>query len=416
MISNVLEEKKVKSVYQKVHYEMIIFIMFFMAFLVTVPDRQNLNEWTSIYYIFSYADFGFRSRLVIGSIIRLFTDYVSSGLIYKMATAFSILFIAISSVVLGKIIRNISKNTNTSPELFIVLFVACPVSIQYLFNINNFGRFDSFSILIAAAIILCIRNKKAKWLTPVLCMFAIVFNYNFVLMYMPVIAVVMLYEYMVNGYSKTHLLIFAVSCIAVAALFIYFKVLSPAPGFSSPDQMKVFLAGKTDIQDAEFPAFSEFCFPLANIYMRDAKQAYSWFFDLLKVYGPFILFSTAPVFAVFISFWIKAMKNAQQKLKKVAFFLCLSSPAASLPMFLAIDWDRWIPTLFISQFMLVLYFIAVNDKDAVNSLASLKNYFSRHSFFFAVMVIYSASSIFSNSYSVYVSVMINHIDKFLSFA
>ncbi len=416
MGSKLSGEKRINVFCREPHYEIAVFIMFFTAYLFTVPNLQNLNEYTAVYYVLTYADFGFKSRLVMGSIIGLFTNYITRKAIYIIISIFTIFFIGIVSFLVGDIVRRISKNIGNSAEIFIILFVACPVSIQYLFNINNFGRFDLFSILITTVILFCIKNEKTKWLVPFLCVFAVIFNYNFVFMYMPVIAIIMIYEYLVNHNSRTHFMIFAVSCLAVAGFFIYFKVFAPESGFSSQEKLKIFLAGKTDIQGGEIPVFGDFCFPLAGIYMRDAGKSYSWFFDLLKVYGPFMFFSTVPAFAVLISFWIKALKDAQQKTKKFVFLLCLFAPIAGLPMFLAIDWDRWIPTLFISQFMLVLYILARNDERAVDALKSIVSYFNRHSLLFTVLIIYSASSIFSNNYSVYVSVMLQHIDNFLSFA
>lgn len=396
------------------HYEIIIFVMFFMAFLFQVPDMQHLNKWTSIYYVLSYVDFGFKSRLVMGSVIRLFTNYVSVGLIYTIITAFSVSFIAFISLILGRVVRKLSNTAGVSAELLIALFIACPISIQYLFNINNFGRFDLQSIMITTGILFCAKSSKTKWAVPLLCLFAMMFNYNFIIMYMPVIGIVLLNEYFVNKKSKSILLILIISCLTVASLFLYFRILATATEFESLTQMKIYLAGITDIKDGEYAAFYDFFYPINKFYFGDTRDAFGWFFDLLKVYGPFMLFSTAPVFAVIVSFWIRAFKNAQQKSKKFVFLLCLSAPAASLPMFLAIDWDRWVPTLFISQFMLVLYFIAVNDSDAVDSLYRLKKYFERHLFLLLVIIAYLASSIFSNSYSVYVSVMLKYIDNFLN--
>ncbi len=398
------------------HYEIAIFIMLILAFLFSAPDIQHLNQWTSIYYVLSYADFGFQSRLVIGSVIRLFTSYVSTRLIYTIITVFSVLFIVFVSLTLGRIARNISKNAGVSAEILIVIFIACPVAVQYLFNINNYGRFDLFSIVLTVCMLFCIKSRRAKWLVPALCALAVILNFNYVFMYLPVLAVAMICEYVTENKSKTRLLILILSCALSVALFIYFKSFAYSSDFKSIEEVKAYLGGITDVQGGETQVFYDLCYPLAKFYHRGTQTTYEWFFDLLMKYGLYMLFSTGPVFTVFIAFWLKAAKNARRKLKRAVLMLCLLAPAASLPMFLAIDWDRWVPTLFLSQFMLVLYFIASNDIDAAAALASLKKYFNRHSLLFAVLVLYSASSVFSNSYSVYVSVLSKYIDDFLSLA
>jgi hypothetical protein len=392
---------KTKQIRNEPCYEIYIFMMLCITLLFTIPDIENLNGYTASYYVLPYSEFGFKSRLLIGSSIRLFTDYVSSRTLYVVITIISLVFIALVSLVIGSIMKKVARNSVIGAEILVVLFVACPVSIQYLFNINNFGRYDLFSILITILLLLCMKNEKTKWFAPFICFFAMLLNYNYVFMYMPVVGIVMVYEYLTGGRSKTRLLIFVVSCAAVAASFIYFKVLAPVSAFSSPEEVKQYLAGITDVQGGEIPIFYDFCYSLTKIYTRGFENSYSWFLDLLKVYGSFILFSTGPAYAFFIVFWRKAGKNANRKTKKFIYSLCVLAPMGGFPMFLAIDWDRWFPTIFISQLMLVLYFIAVNDTGAVDTLQQIKQYFERHLLFALVSIVYLSSSIFSNDYSVY---------------
>lgn len=397
-------------------YETLLFMMFLLTYLFQAPGINDLNPFTAIYYVLSYADFGFKSRLVLGSFIRIFTDYVSAGFVYGLMHLLSIAFIGTVAVVLARTARRIEKNSGINTELLILVFVASPVFIQYLFNINNFGRLDLFSVWLAVAIFCCIHHQKAKWLIPVLCGFAVLLNYNFVVMYFPVLAVALFYEFAVKSKAKVLLLILIASGLLCVGLFVYFKALATPAGFADTEELKVYLAKITDIQGGELPAYGDFCIPLSGIYTRDISEAYSWFFDLLRVYGPFMLFSSAPAFVVIAAFWLVAFRKARVKIKKFIWLLCLFVPLAGAPMFLAIDWDRWIPILFLSQCMLVVYMLVVNDEDAVAALTSIKTYFEKHLLVFAIMVIYLASSVFSNNYSVYLSVMLNHIDKFIGFA
>ena len=84
-------------------------------------------------------------------------------------------------------------------------------------------------------------------------------------------------------------------------------------------------------------------------------------------------------------------------------------------MFLAIDWDRWIPTLFISQMMIVFYLLAVVDAGTTDTLRRFRDFFSRHSLFTMLCVIYLSSSIFFDRYTIYKPVILKHIDKFFDF-
>ena len=145
-------------------------------------------------------------------------------------------------------------------------------------------------------------------------------------------------------------------------------------------------------------------FSLGNRYSRRRNSGFRWFlFSLYRnIYPRYIR-------SIFMVFWITQSLRAIYIIFNSACHQFADVPHNRL-------WDRWITTLFISQFMFVLYFVAVNDTDAVGSLKRLIIFLSRHSFLFAVMIIYLTLSIFSNSYSVYLSVMLKHIDNFLSFA
>jgi len=180
------KNKSLKTSYKTPCYEVFIFAVLFLEFICNIPDISRLNFWNSIYYVLSYDAFGFNSRLILGSIIHIFTDYISTKTVYIFINVSTVLFIVFITAVVGKVARTISKNTDIDAEIFIVLFCACPVSILYLFNVENFGRLDLYLIFISVLILLCVKNNKAKWSIPFLCFLAMAVNQNFAVMYMPV--------------------------------------------------------------------------------------------------------------------------------------------------------------------------------------------------------------------------------------
>ncbi|MEI6578612.1 MAG: hypothetical protein WCN92_04030 [Eubacteriales bacterium] len=387
------KSKTLRTTFKTPPYEVFIFAVLFLEFLCYVPSISWLNFWNSIYYVLTYDAFDFNSRLILGSIINIFTKYISTKTVYLLINIFTILFIIFVSAVIGKLARNISKNTGTDAEIFIILFCACPVSIFYLFNFNNFGRLDLFLIFITVVSLCCANNRKLKWIVPALCFLAMAFNQNFVIMYMPVVGIVLLYEFLTGNNSKTRLFIFVISCLTVIISFIYFKFLAPTPDFNSLAEIKAFLAERTNIKNGEIVVGYEFYINYFSYYTKDF--GYSWVKDVLSTYGICILTAIAPLLVIFVSFWKIIIQIVQEKKIKFIFLLCLLAPVGGFPMFIATDWDRWIPTLFLSQFMLAFYFIAVNDAYAVNSVKILKSFFSRHYLLFLFIVIYSASLIFS---------------------
>jgi len=408
-----IKEKRLKVTGGAPPYELLLFVAFFLEFLIFVPEMRYLNPFCSVYYTLSFKDFGFISRIVLGSVIRLFTDYVTARTVYAVIMVFTVSLILFVSVLLGRAIRTVSKNTGAGAET-LALFIACPVTIQYLFNIENFGRFDLQSILVTVVLLYCIRSEKAKWLVPFLCVFAMVLSFNFAFMYMPVAGIVMLYEYFRDG-SKKRLLILILSCLSVAVLFVYLKLLAPAPDLKNLREVKNYLAGITDIQGGEVPVFYDICYPFAKVYSSGAHNAYGWIADIAKTYGVAMLFITAPVIALLAGFWKTAINSAEKKSNKFVFLLSLAAPVGVAPLFLAVDWHRWIHTMFISQFMLAFYFLAVNDTDVTGALIRLKERLERRPLLFLVLLIYSATFIFSNHLDLFISVMSKHIDSYLDF-
>jgi len=407
--------KRIKSAQREPHYEFAVFAVLSAVFLLTFPNLYALGKSNALYYVLPYKDFGFQSRLVVGSIVRLFTDYMTEKSIFILMIVITLLFILAASVMLGRIIRLAVRRDDVGAEMLLVLFIACPVSVQYLFTSNNIGRLDLYLILITALIMYCVPHEKAKWAVPALCAFAMIFSFNFIFLYMPVIAVIMIREYMVVRRSKSGFILSVVSCVAVAALFILFKFFPPAAAFADVAELKTYLAGITDVRGEEFLVYFDICRPMEDVYSRGADRTFSWFYELLSTYGLFSLVAAVPAVAFFVSFWLTALKNIMPKINRVFFLLCFLVPAGSLPMFLALDWDRWIPTLFISQMMLVFYLVAVGDAGTTDTLRRFRDFFSRHSLFALLCVIYLSSSILFDRYTIYKPVILKHIDKFFDF-
>lgn len=407
--------KRIRAARREPQYEIAVFAMLLAALMLTFPNLYALGKSNSLYYVLPYKDFGFQSRLVVGSVVRLFTDYITEKSIFTIMAVITLFFILAVSLMAGRIIRAAVRRGDVEAEVLAVLFIACPVSVQYLFTSNNMGRLDLYLILITALILYCIRHNKAKWAVPALCSFAMIVSFNFIFLYMPVIAVIMIREYILVSSLRSSRILLALSGLAVVLFFAFFKIFPPASAFSSLEELKAYLADITDVRGEEFLIYNDMCRPLADTYTRGADTTFSWFFELLGKYGSFSLFTAGPAAAFFISFWLSAFKNATSGKQRLFYLFCLLAPAGGLPMFLALDWDRWIPTLFISQIILVLYLVAVNDAGTADTLRRFRDFSGRHALLVLLCVIYLSSSIFFDRYLIYKPVILKHIDKFFDF-
>jgi len=397
------------------YYEAVVFLMLVTAWVVQVPDVERLSPYTSVYYVLSFSDFGFQTRILIGSIVTAFSNYVSNRVIYIIISVLSAAFIGIISLVVGHLMRIIAQNESESIWILPTLLLACPLSIQYLFNANNYGRYDLFSIEMAVLILFCIRSEKGKWALPFLCFFAMLLNFNFAVMYMPSMAAVMLYELAAKPKSKARLFIFLISCIVVVGSFVYFKIPAQNAAFADPGEVGQYLTRRTDVnlKGAEIQVFFDF-FKFTNWISHFNKQS-TWIIDLLKTYLPYVILMNLPMLVFFISFWVEAVRTINIRSKRLIYLLFALLPLFGLPMFLAADWDRWFPTLFISQLMVLFYLVATNDRTTLNVLRRLHGFLLHHELLTVISLIFLASGMYSRIHSVFESVILKYIDLIRSF-
>src|SRR5665647_832106 len=103
------------------YYEVFIFAVLMFEFFYVCPFIHNMNEWTVTYYFLSYQDFGFNSRLLVGSIFNFFSDYISASTLYFCILSIIIAMNAFVAVVLGNVLRRSPKDRLNSLMVFLAL-------------------------------------------------------------------------------------------------------------------------------------------------------------------------------------------------------------------------------------------------------------------------------------------------------
>lgn len=388
-----LYKKTDNSLIDKKHYEIFIFAILMLEFVILCPGIKDVNSWAFSYYFLSYQDLGFNSRLLIGSVFKLFSDYISLSGLYWCIIFIATGMNAFVAVILGKVLRRSTTDKIESLEVFIALFLASPVSLSFLFGFNNFGRLDMYLIIFTIMMMICLKNRILKWFIPLLCIFAMATHQGYFLLYFPAIMIMLIYELYKNKFSKTYLLLCLATIITAVTSFLYFQFLIPELNFKNAADVVSFLSHRTD-----------YAISLDVIYIEYFANIDTWFFvaiELLKAfafpYGLCMLVATAPLIIIFLLLWRHACKKADDKFSKLIILLCITAPAFSLPLFIGNDWDRWIPAIFLTQFMLLFYFFDSGFFCVVESAKKIHAFFHIHYLIFLIVIICLASFIFSDT-------------------
>lgn len=362
--------------------------------IILCPNIKHLNPWTITYYFFSYQDLGFNSRFLIGSIFKLFSEYISSKALYYCIFLILVGMNVFVSVTLGKVLRRSDKDSLYGLKLFLFLFLASPVSLSFLFNFNNYGRLDTYLIIISVIMLILIRRKWFRWLIPILCVIAIAIHQGYVLTYMPAIAVILLYECYKNKYKKENIALCAITYLLIFVSFIYFQFFLPELKLSSAESIIDFVSHRTDFALSKRVVIMEYFvtpddwLPAAFVFLK----------AFVFQYGACMLVATTPLIVIFVILWVGAYRKAKDKFAQFILCLCLASPIASLPIFIGNDWDRWIPAIFLVQFSFVFYFLDSEFSCVENSAKKILEYCDDHLLLFIIAMLFMSSIMFSDSY------------------
>ncbi len=383
----------VEMKYQRAgYYEFIIFAFLLAQFVILTYDILGDSN-TRTAYLLTY-EFGFNPQSMIGSIISLFTDKITSRLIYAIASV-SFLILAIQiSLVLGVIIRQSRESVRSSTIIFVVLFLASPLSVTYLLGMHT-ERLDVYWIFITLLALVLLKKPVLRWTVPALCAVAVSLHQGYMSTYMPALAILMLYEVYKNKYSLKSIAVFGISCLSMIALFMFFQFVPSSFPFDNAVDFAKYLSGKTDFSASVpmlhvgfFAPFKEWYFE----YVLPFTASYA-----LPLGAAFLAFSL-PLIIIFLSVWKLSIKNAENKFLIFIFILCAAAPLAFVPAgIIANDWDRYWAAAINNQFIFIFYFIYSKEEAVVKVVKIIGNFFERHLLLLILIVIFTNSLTFSQA-------------------
>ena len=359
--------------------------------VVLQPGINNIDSYVVTFYFLSYDVMGLNPRLFIGSVFKIFAEYISTETLYRCIFIIHICLNGLVALVLGRVLRRSSEGKLNSLAIFLLLFLSSPFSLSFLFNNGNFGYLDLYFVIITVVMVVFIRNKYLKWLIPALCVIAEAINSGWFLLYMPAVAIILMYESYNNKYIKSSAALCIASFLTALISLIVFQFLPHRINFATPEDVVRFVQHRTD-----YPLDSDII--LTNFFLNVRTYFYDSIQAVLSFALPYsicVLIMTSPLIVVFIALWLQAYKKAKDKFSKLIVLLCMASPIVAISLFFNLDWDRWISAIFLVQFLLVFYFLDSDFPCVVEAAENIKLYFKKHMFLFVFIIGYMSLMVFS---------------------
>jgi len=377
-----------------VQYGILIFLFFAARLFIFDFGRNNFSSWMTTPYVITY-HLGFIGRAFIGSIIALFTDYLTLKEFKFLLAADALVLLALISFLLGKVIAKAESDYKNAVLVFVLLFVSAPVSMTYLLG-THYGRLETFLLIFTLVGLIALKKPGFKWAVPFICFAAIATHQGYLVTYMPALAIPMLYEVYRSKYSKKSIIIFSSSCAVLIGFFIYFQIFSRGQlDFATAEEMGKALSQHTDMKIGFPMLYLEYFAPFPQ-WVTDYVIPFTRSMDI-PVVGIALLTVSIPLIIVFGVIWKSSIHNAENKFLKFIFILCSVAPLAFIPAAIfGNDWERWWSAVINCQFIFLFYFVYSKENVLMDSLKGVSEFFRRHTLILIFILVFAGSALFSN--------------------
>lgn len=387
--------ERVKKLWDKVSYEAMLFAVITAQFLLT--RGYDVDAWSAAWNVLDYS-VGNGSRLLIGSIYRLFYgEYLDGTVAYKYTCIGMLLGIFLLSVLFGRLIRlTIAYAPLYKNIVFatILLYLAAPFSMAYLWNESNIGKLDLYLFITAMAsliIMLGIKNIYAKMIIVTLLGIAgLAVHQAYAFIYYPMIVSAMCVdvfgEYKVN---IKNLILAVISGVIEIAAFLYFQF-GGGLFYDSAEEVADVLNERTNmlmaVEAIDLEYFKDVEY-VQNTMIRSFFMEEHPFAHLAAV-----LFLLSPVIVLYVMMWRDVFAYYKQQEKKIfggPHLYMLLTNLCFVPIFaMQTDWGRWLAPLFAGQIFIFLFCLAKKDAAMYHAFGKMIERVKKYPLVFVAIIVW----------------------------
>lgn len=352
--------------------ELLFLAILGQYFLAYLPTWGDLHDWCATPYFLTY-DFGFISRGLVGSILKLFFPYLSARLLFVIIGSCLLMLCLVTAVFLGRAVRFSEPDSRDFVFYLALLFCINPGSVAFLFSWVNYGRLDLFLILITLAASLCIQ-KGSLVPVPFLAGAGVMIHQVYVFLYFPTLLLLLIYHGWGEKKSRRIQLITIFTLLLVTILFAYLQIYGKISSDNSAAVLQVITSRTDAVISARMIDF-EYFLPLSEHLHQLVWPSIK--INSLKMLVVLVLL--APLIYIFFSLWRQTIKNASTAVAKAIYWAMALNFFMAVPVFLlTIDWGRWLAAIIICQFVLLFSLISQGDENVRCSLSELQAGYVRH--------------------------------------
>lgn len=384
---------KVSKFASRFGYELGIFAILCIQALLNHSSFTGMVDDFYSYYLVDFS-MGINSRLLVGSIVNLFTDNPTAEWLDRFTVIVLFLTLFATAIFVGRVIKCANKEYRNVLYVFVLFFVSGSFTM-YGFS-RYFGMLDIYMFIFAVLAVVCSTNKYLRWLVPLLSIGGIFVNYAFAVSYFPVVIGAALYFAVAEKERKSNIIIFLLTGIISVAV-AYFCV------FEAGDMMKVtfdemwqIMEEKSGIKftyediryydmyfygnsvDAEIGyevrdmSSFEMVKTIIKVVTGQIEGYYTVNTDGLVSIGSILLVILSGFWAI----WIMCAKNSETKGKKFV-FICFLLATLFIPVswFISTDYSRMAQAGVINQFLFAFLMFIEHDRAFEKTLDQLKRFF-----------------------------------------
>ncbi|NLL77702.1 MAG: hypothetical protein GX235_10730 [Clostridiales bacterium] len=364
-----------------------IFSALFLTFLCSVPS--SLHNWNSSWYVMDYS-LGFDSRLLIGSLLRLFhPDYLPAEHAYTFVFISILVLLLLLSYVLGFALRKTDNQPAGAGLLLLTsLYLLSPGSPAYLWTGENMGRFDLYLIILtvfAAILYIKIPDSVIRLIAfTVIGLTALCIHQVFMFIFFPLLLAMYADTAWEKG-KKSHFVLGGICLFLLCIAFIYLQLFSHL-NIDSPENLIALLSSRTDLNINETALRYEY---FATIDTAFRELMLNQLSERIR-YGIVTVFLLSPLLFIYGYLWHHILRAGRGI--RFKYLLILLSQLSFVPAFLlAIDWGRWFGAFITVQALQVVILAARKDAAVLAGLARLSICLRKHPYLFIAAGIWMAS-------------------------
>lgn len=345
----------------------IFFVTFGVLMLVSfvyLLQKEPVHYIDNFYYPLYVVNYscGLSSRLLVGSVFSLFIrDELSVDSLICVLICVYIAICLIFSLLVNSCLK---KTKYESIGIYVLLMTVSPV---FLSLVRYMGILDTFWLFFVFGSVWAVNKKGWRWLIPVFCIISLTIHEVFAVTYLPVIAIMVLYQFAKK--PDIHSFIYVAVCAVIVGLgALYFFVIGDATISMSSDELVSFARNRLDEQGQNFDDYyirSVLFWETHNVeeysgflgYIRYNFRTYVLGYNGLESVIYFLL-SDIILCVPYIILIIKSLKKAEKPILKLI-FLCSTAiiPLFLAQLFISADTERFSMHLLISVVMMMLFFI-----------------------------------------------------------